>query len=380
MNKKHLFAIDGVRFAAALLVVVYHLAFKIFANPGDDFHRILPISTDYAGVAAGQFGWIGVQVFFVISGFVIAYSVQGETIATYLRRRILRLVPAIWIIVPICMIIALFALQEPVGAVLKTGVRTALFVPIGPWIMGQFWTLPIEIAFYAAVALLLCAKAIDRLELFGVVLGLVSAAYWFADAVVHFPSQGQQLVRLCLLQHGVFFAAGVVIYCAGTKGLTAARSGFLALMATAAFFQIGWAAQWENPGVAPALRTLAPFAIWLALVAVVLLSTLRRPRTPAASNRIQAGVMRLIGLATYPLYLLHYHVGGLILLVALDWGASPLASIVLALVGCVAASLVMAQFAEPALRAWMRRWPLLSDRRSAVARPAGAGLSVAQDL
>ena len=51
-----------------------------------------------AGLAPwGSFGWIGVEIFFVISGYVIASSAEGAAPRTFLRRRAQRLLPAAWV-------------------------------------------------------------------------------------------------------------------------------------------------------------------------------------------------------------------------------------------------------------------------------------------
>jgi exopolysaccharide production protein ExoZ len=359
MVKQHLFTVDVVRFAAAILVTHFHLAYKAFADPADGLHYLLPTSENFSGATLGAFGWVGVQVFFVISGFVIAYSIKGETVLTYGRRRFLRLAPAVWLTVPICMLISVFAFHESLGAVVSNGFKAAIFFPLGPWIMGQFWTLPIEIVFYASVAGLIFFKQGERIEVFGVILGLASAAYWFADAVVHFSSYRQQIVRLLLVHHGIFFAFGIVVQRAGASGLTLLRLAFLGLMTVAAFLQINWASQWEAIGVDPTVRLWVPFLIWIALIGLVLASVIGRPPLEVPTKQRFAGVVKLLGLATYPLYLLHYHLGGLTLAFGLALGLSVNTSISLAISICVTASLVVAQFIEPRLRARIRKWSIL---------------------
>lgn len=82
----------------SLLVSVHHFAFSSLILPDSDLNAFLPATP---GLPPGYwftwFGWIGVQILFVLSGFVIAYSCHAETTRTFIIKRFLRLTPAMWI-------------------------------------------------------------------------------------------------------------------------------------------------------------------------------------------------------------------------------------------------------------------------------------------
>ena len=108
-------------------------------------------------------GWVGVQVFFVISGFVIAFSAEKSTPLRFFEARVKRLAPAVWVCAPITAAVLLLTdLSWPTDAVIRV-VRTALFVPIDPWVDSVYWTLGIEIAFYAIVWVLLRLGSFARM-------------------------------------------------------------------------------------------------------------------------------------------------------------------------------------------------------------------------
>lgn len=66
-----------------------------------------------------------------------------------------RLAPAVWICGPVtATVLLLVGLSWPTDAVTRL-VRTALFAPYSPWVDSVYWTLGIEIAFYAVVWTLL---------------------------------------------------------------------------------------------------------------------------------------------------------------------------------------------------------------------------------
>lgn len=83
--------LDGLRIFAALAVVLYH--FTARENPYWG-HPVLDVFPDFAPVAA--FGALGVQLFFIISGFVILMSASGRSIGDYVASRAGRLLPGYW--------------------------------------------------------------------------------------------------------------------------------------------------------------------------------------------------------------------------------------------------------------------------------------------
>ena len=71
--------LDLVRFLSAVSVAAFHLTRRNYGDP-----TLMP------------FGWVGVEVFFVISGLVIANSAGGATPSSFAANRFLRLYPGAW--------------------------------------------------------------------------------------------------------------------------------------------------------------------------------------------------------------------------------------------------------------------------------------------
>jgi peptidoglycan/LPS O-acetylase OafA/YrhL len=98
----------------------------------------------------------------------------------------------------------------------------------------------------------------------------------------------------------------------------------------------------------PEWTSLAPTLLWLGGVAIVGLA-------PQAASAAAHPVARLAGLTTYPLYLLHFGLG----LALMGWlvrlGAPPLAAIGAAGAVLLVAAGAVARYAEPAVRAVLRR-------------------------
>ncbi|MBK9149128.1 MAG: acyltransferase [Flavobacteriales bacterium] len=153
--------IDAVRGLAALGVVLFHYG-----------GVVLPTLRPHPLEALLAFGEHGVEVFFVLSGFVIPYSLvrSGYTwssIGPFMWKRYLRIAPLAYISALLMIgyhLLSLFMLGRPVQAHDWPGIDAAsvignlLFHPQifgSSWFNFAFWTLALEFEFYLAIALTL---------------------------------------------------------------------------------------------------------------------------------------------------------------------------------------------------------------------------------
>lgn len=94
----HMPPLDGLRGAALLMVLVYHAALGTFRPAGGGYHKL-----DYYYYHLASIGWSGVDLFFVLSGFLItgilidARSRQGYFRNFYMRR-VLRIFPLYYLL------------------------------------------------------------------------------------------------------------------------------------------------------------------------------------------------------------------------------------------------------------------------------------------
>ena len=130
------------------------------------FHLAIPLVTALPK-AVGSYGWLGVDVFFVISGFVIPLSLYGRKYRTrdfprFLLRRLVRLEPPY--LVSILLTIVLwhlstlapqFAGSEPTYSLAQIGFHLFYLIPLTgyEWLGPNYWTLAYEFVFYVIVGL-----------------------------------------------------------------------------------------------------------------------------------------------------------------------------------------------------------------------------------
>lgn len=345
MTKRQIGGLDLVRFAAALVVAVFHLGFWTWGFPRGGAGKVAGHVPEMTVLEPFRhFGWVGVEIFFVISGFVIAFSAAGSGVGRFVRHRLLRLIPAVLILAPLSAAALLWAgTNKPIIVMLEL-VRSLLFVPYGPWVDAVYWTLGVELAFYACVGVLLLCRRFERLiESFATLIGSTGLAFWVLHWLHPMPAlAGNRTLDLLLVHHGSLFAVGVLLWAAWQRGVTRLRVFLIGAFTVGGVLQIAArafkiAAQTGDA----ALWWPAPLAWLVALAAIVV------------SLRFSFGgrLTRQIGLSTYPLYLVHQIVGAVPLGVLIRAGVNPYAAFALVLVGTVAFSWFVAVHIEPYVRA-----------------------------
>jgi peptidoglycan/LPS O-acetylase OafA/YrhL len=179
--------LDGVRGAAVLLVMAYH--FHMFGAGTSS----APIARAYA--FASGFGWAGVDLFFVLSGFLITgILVESRARADYYRvfytRRTLRIFPLYYASLALCFWVVPAALAwlglQPEAVELRTMPHAPAWIYALNWTIGllgwgsvsifvsHFWSLCIEEQFYLVWPM--CVRGLERRGLALLALGLVVIA------------------------------------------------------------------------------------------------------------------------------------------------------------------------------------------------------------
>ncbi|MET3580242.1 peptidoglycan/LPS O-acetylase OafA/YrhL [Mesorhizobium robiniae] len=219
----HYLIIDFLRIFAAILVLLNHFATYAWnsASVAEGSDVAFGFLSAFAGLGA-----VGVEIFFVISGFVIAMSASGEGGASqalrFARVRATRILPALWLSALVSLAARAFY-GEDLSYLLMDFCRSLILSPKGPYIDGVVWSLVVEAVFYILVAASILSRF--RLSLYDLakIIGFSSSVYILIVSGLHLlpPStRSEEAIsalsrfpfKLLLLQHGVFFAAGMVFF------------------------------------------------------------------------------------------------------------------------------------------------------------------------
>jgi peptidoglycan/LPS O-acetylase OafA/YrhL len=286
--------LDLLRLVAALAVVFFHYFFRGAAADGY-------LDAGYPSVAPfAIYGYLGVNLFFLISGFVIAWSAEDRPWQAFAVARFARLYPGFVVCMAISWAVLAWA-AHPALPVSAKQLFANLFVfspALGqPFVDGVYWSIVLEIIFYGWVTLAVLAGVFSRLK-----LPLVTA--WLTLCALNEFYIGSGALRLLFItEFGPLFAGGILVHHLFAKG----RSPEALMLLAAAFLlscnmmTIGQGWMQEHYGVSVALPrlVLANLVIHALLIAAVMLRDRVAP-TP---------LILMLGGLTYPLYLLHQNIG-----------------------------------------------------------------------
>ncbi len=307
-------ALDAWRGLACLLLVVYHTTFYVQS----DFNLNDRETWTLLGVIHKLLTWsfVGVPLFFVISGYCIAASVDGlrrrpHWLSSYLTRRIRRIYPPYWIALVLAVLFATLALQHetlarhceqlPRWRDLTWTQWLGNFAAIQTWqqhvadkhhyLMENTWTLSYEEQFYLTTALILLAS---RRKFFVGAL-VVSLAVLVTRHVTR--TADRTVEGFFLDGHWLTFAAGVLVYYACNYGGALWLAGLLL-----AGMVYAWA---DRRGLSsPFDRRLDEYVFMAGAFALILIPLKRWDASMSQWSVVR--VLKWFGDRSYSIYLVHY--------------------------------------------------------------------------
>ncbi|WP_156822084.1 acyltransferase [Azoarcus sp. KH32C] len=291
---KRLELLDYARFGAGLAVVAYHYFFNGISNG-----KVTSISHVPELVAFAKYGFLGVEFFFMISGFVIFYSARDKTAGEFLTSRAVRLFPAFWVAVPFTVFFALFWGGDKMSVTLPEVLVNLTMVPkpLGqPFVDGVYWTLQYEWSFYFAVFLVLAAGLQSKLNR----LLLLWPFYILVMRLIGIDKLPYASAYYC------YFAAGALFALRMEEKSRASLAALIVSLALCVSFSAGKAAGLTiNKGVEFSAIVIGAIVVCQFLFFVFLSS--------GAGLKLKLPGSKLAGGLTYPIYLIHAHFGYMLL-------------------------------------------------------------------
>lgn len=297
-----LWPVEALRGLAAFMVMWWHLRHWVSSERALD-----------------AFVYTGVDLFFVLSGFVFAPYVFGKPLRLrdFVVRRVLRIFPLFWVSLLLYVLLRHVQGADPWRYFWTHALmlHTSVSQEIAAYYNGAFWSLPVELEFYALLPLL--AWCVQRQWwCFGVVLacalvGHFALSFWAVPgqvplpwllATVHWPGLWGEFLLGCLawrLAH-----------------VPTVRRWSWGLLALAALVWLAGAAVWVAVGDAGVMAhglLRGNMGYWAALAYALLLCVvgaqgLARVQPPAPEGAQRAwwvGLALLGGQLSYGVYLLH---------------------------------------------------------------------------
>ncbi|MFV3314136.1 acyltransferase family protein [Pseudomonas sp. NY15374] len=296
MKKTRINEIDLLRFFAAIAVVLFHYAFR-----GHAYDDLSVMSYPWL-IPIAKYGYLGVHLFFMISGFVIFMSAMNTNLRSFAASRAARLYPAFWACCTITFL-AILLIDDPrftaqLPQYLINMSMLSDFISSAP-IDGAYWSIFIEIRFYLLVAIVLLLRQMHNAEY------IMFAWLIYAAKIAIFGGSGH-LSTYLVAEYAALFIAGASFYMVWSKGVSTLRTATIASSSLLAIYQALKQAQ-VLTGVFKS--EVSPIIVVSVIVCFFIVMAISATRKTGAIGRKNWSA---IGALTYPLYLLHQVVGYLL--------------------------------------------------------------------
>lgn len=309
MVSQRLRALDGLRGVAILLVMGFHYFYHL-----ESFYyksTLYPYGETFSSVLIFKYGYMGVELFFIISGFVIAMTLESSrSVIDFVIRRFARIWPALIVSAILTFFLlnwsdAPFALHRrqfwpnflPSLTLTPPSLWSGWF-PKVDYVTGVYWSLVVEIRFYMIAVILFWLFSREKLARNLVIFTLV---VYIARALLRRAMPGYNGVydALFIPDYLPWFAAGAVFYELYKERLAKGAALIMLAMMYALIARVStnYAMIGRDPVFASAAALFFLTLFWF-------LAT-----KPTSMRIFEIRPLVWIGECSYSIYLYHYAVG-----------------------------------------------------------------------
>lgn len=291
--KSYFAPIDILRFFAAFWVMNYHY----FLEYSQDiyWHR---------------YGNLGVQLFFIISGFVIVQSLKGKSLKEFAVGRLIRLFPLFWILCTTTYIVTLLVpytnpvhFTEYLLSMTMLGDQFDSFIGYTRLVDAAYWTLSVELIFYILIGIFVTVFSYKRLRYFFLT--------WLVISIIAFATYYDKdiYVKYLLVRHASYFIFGGMLALIAThqaKNIFEKYFDWLLLLASASY------AIYIHPRSIPPYTVISQldYHVVTVLHIVFFVGTIGLVyASKYITHKKIISTCIVIGGLTYPLYLMHQTLG-----------------------------------------------------------------------
>jgi peptidoglycan/LPS O-acetylase OafA/YrhL len=310
MNEKRIGVLDSFRFLAITIVILYHY-YARWAVPLNNID-LYPYGAKFSNTFTKD-GYLGVHFFFIISGFVIYFSIlRCNTFIEFLKKRFIRLYPPLLLCAAITFVLVKLLDTQVLYPQFHTHLIDFLpsltFTDAFLWnkllhredinyIDGAYWSLLVEVKFYILAGILYFS--LKKKDLFvrywSILLVIVTLLNEICLSLVSHHIMHASLFALVstitFYNHIIFFSIGIYFY--------------------DYFINNKWRADYIIPVLLLLLYCHRHTHIWseLIFIATFIALFLCLIYNNIIAKLLDVSVLRRIGMASYTIYLLHQYLG-----------------------------------------------------------------------
>lgn len=283
MTRGRFETLDALRGIAALIVVLYHFTTR--------YYELYDVKRNFG--FSLTFGHYGVEIFFIISGFVIYLTLsKTKSSVDFVVNRFIRLFPTYWVSVTLSfLIITIFSLpgrETTLGEYIIN--LSMLHLEFGVQsVDGVYWTLLYELKFYFLMLLLFHFKFLNKINALSfAMLSLILILNLFN---IHEHVIYKLLNKVFIFDFLPLFISGIMFY----KIMSKEANAIVVINLILSFFILVW-----NKDINVFFASTLIYLLFFFLVFNKL-------------NFLNNKILIFLGTISYPLYLIHQNIGYIIL-------------------------------------------------------------------